>query len=238
MSRNGKPGIAPGEPVTIDEASVATGIPARRIGRLIKETELPKCFCPMLGNRRVLRAVALPMLSFVISGSLNLVKDTRLQIMRQIGKYAKENWLRLREDPGHAERLRFEAGCLLVFPGKQISEAMTGLNRLIDARPRVVEDPDMRGGIPTIRGTRVGVYEAAGSLAGYGMDIALEDCPALRREDLEYAAIYAKAYPIAARMLAARMLAARMRRAGCKPTSGMPGRRLILEKEAPFPLPA
>lgn len=192
MSRNGKTVISPGEPVTIDEASAATGIPERRIGRLIKEKELPKYVCPMLGNRRMLRAVALPMLGFAISGGRNLVKDARLQIMRQIGKYAKENWLRLREDPGHAESLRFEAGCLLVFPGKQISEAMTGLNRLIDARPRVMEDPDMRGGIPTIRGTRVGVYEAAGSLAGDGMDIALEDCPALHREDLEYAAIYSE----------------------------------------------
>ena len=88
MSRNEKTGIYPGEPVTIDEASAATGIPARRIGRLIKETELPKRFCPMLGNRRMLRAVALSMLGFAISGGMNLVKDARLQIMRQIGKYA------------------------------------------------------------------------------------------------------------------------------------------------------
>ena len=84
-------------------------------------------------TNRMLRAVALPMLGFALSGGLNLVKDARLQIMRQIGKYAKENWLRLRRDPGHAVRLSFETGCMLVFPGKQISEAMTGLNRLIDA---------------------------------------------------------------------------------------------------------
>ena len=228
MTRNEKTGISPGERVTIDEASAVTGIPTRRIGSLIKEKDLPKYVCPMLGNRRMLRAVALPMLGFAISGGLNLVKETRLQIMRQIGKYAKENWLRLCDDPGYAERLSFETGCILVVPGKQIFEAMTGLNRLIDARLRVVEDPDMRGGIPTIRGTRVGVYEAAGSLAGDGMDMALEDYPTLRREDLEAAAIYAKAYPITARM----------RRAGYKPTSGIPGRRLILEKEVLFPLPA
>ena len=227
MTRNEKNGISPGERVTIDEASAATGIPARRIGSLIKENDLPKYVCPMLGNRRMLRAVALPMLGFAISGGLNLVKDARLQIMRQIGKYAKENWLRLREDPGYAERLSFETGCVLVVPGKQIFEAMTGLNKLIDARSRVVEDPDMRGGIPTIRGTRVCVYEAAGSLAGDGIDIALEDYPTLRREDLEAAAVYAKAYPISARM----------RREATKPINDIPGRRLILEKEVFFSSP-
>ena len=60
----------------------------------------------------------------------------------------------------------------------------------------VVEDPEIRGGEPCIRGTRVGVYEIARMLEhGAPEDEILEGYPSLKREQLELAKIYVGAYP-------------------------------------------
>lgn len=220
--------IFPGEPITINEASAATGIPVSKIGSLIREAILPKSVCLKIGNRRAVRAIAVPMLGFIVSGGLNLSRAAHLSAMRQIGNYAKENWNRIREIPERLEHHRFETGCVLVAPGKPASEAMAGLNRLMEARSLVVENQDIRGGIPVIRGTRIGVYEAAGYLASNGMEIALEDYPALRQKDLEAAEIYAKAYPMTEAGSGAKRNGPRE----------IPGRRLISETVVKLSLPA
>ena len=195
MPRENGYDIPADKPITINEASVASGISVRKINRLIDDEVLPKSVCLKIGNRRALRAFAVPMLGFAASDGVKLDKKTRLQIMRKFAKFAKENWTRLQRAPNSASNLRIATGCLIAALGKSASEGMAGLNRLIHARSRVVEDPDIRGGIPTIRGTRVGVREAAGSLASDGIDMALEDFPSLNREDFEAAALYARAYP-------------------------------------------
>lgn len=195
MQRKNGYDIPADKPITIKEASVASGISVRKINWLINEEVLPKSVCVKIGNRRALRAFAVPMLGFAASDGLKLDKGARLQIMRKFGKFAKKNWTRLQDDPNSASNLHIATGCLIAAPGKSASEGMAGLNRLIYARSRVVEDPDIRGGIPTIRGTRVGVREAAGSLAGDGIDMALEDYPSLSREDFEAWALYTRAYP-------------------------------------------
>lgn len=98
----------------------------------------------------------------------------------------------------------------------------------MEARSLFVEDQDIRGGIPVIRGTRIGVYEAAGYLASNGMEIALEDYPALRKEDLEAAEIYAKACPRTGGMRGARRNGPRE----------IPGRRLVSETVVKLSRPA
>src|SRR5215472_7801825 len=68
--------------------------------------------------------------------------------------------------------------------------------KLKQARGMVVEDPDIRGGEPCIRGTRVGVYEVASMLEqGASEEEILEGYPSLRRRQLELARIFAQAYP-------------------------------------------
>ena len=84
----------------------------------------------------------------------------------------------------------------IVSFGDYVREAMIGFNRLLDAQNRVVKDPDIRGGIPTIRGTRIGVYEVASLRLNEDADTILAHYPRLRRKDIEDAELYAKAYPI------------------------------------------
>ena len=71
-----------------------------------------------------------------------------------------------------------------------------GRQRLAQAEAMVVFDPGMRNGIPTIKGTRVGVYEAAGFAKMEGIDVTLEHYLTLNREMVELAIIYAKAHPV------------------------------------------
>ena len=72
---------------------------------------------------------------------------------------------------------------------------MAGLNKLSDVRRCIVEDPEVRGGLPVVYGTRISVYEIADALSSDGLEITLEDFPALSREDVEAAALYAREYP-------------------------------------------
>ena len=187
--------IAPNKAILINEVAAATGVPARKINRLIDDSVVPKSVCVKLGSRRAVRAYAVPMVSFGASDGSKLSKGLRLEAMRMIEKFAKENWPRLRDEPEHARLLRFESGCVMISLGESVSTAMAGLNKLNDAFHRIVEDLEVRGGIPVVRGTRISVYEVADALAADGLKTTLVDFPALSREDVEASALYAKAHP-------------------------------------------
>ena len=122
--------IAPSKAILINEAAVATGVSVRKINRLIDDAVLPKSVCLKLGARRALRAFAVPMVSFGASDGTKLSKSMRLEAMRMIEKFAKENWPRLRDDPEHAKLLRFESGCVMISLGEPVSNAIACLNKL------------------------------------------------------------------------------------------------------------
>lgn len=64
----------------------------------------------------------------------------------------------------------------------------------------IVEDPDILGGTPVIRGTRISVYTLLGRLnGGESLDEILGDYPSLSREAVETAAIYARSHPLVGR---------------------------------------
>jgi uncharacterized protein (DUF433 family) len=68
--------------------------------------------------------------------------------------------------------------------------------RLIAARDLVESSPELLGGTPVIRGTRVPVYSVATSLAaGIPMERILRAYPSLDREKVELAGIFAEANP-------------------------------------------
>ncbi len=70
------------------------------------------------------------------------------------------------------------------------------LSKLQQAKRMVVSDPEIRGGLLVVKGTRIGVYEIATMLDQGDTEAGLlEGYPALKREQLELARIYAAAYP-------------------------------------------
>jgi uncharacterized protein (DUF433 family) len=70
------------------------------------------------------------------------------------------------------------------------------LERLKAARSLVVSDPEVLGGAPVLRGTRVPVHDLAASVAaGIPMARILAAYPALDAEKLDLAVVYAEANP-------------------------------------------
>jgi len=70
------------------------------------------------------------------------------------------------------------------------------MNRLAAARQMVVSDPELLGGAPVVRDTRVPVHDVAASVAaGLPTDRILAAYPSLDADMIELAAIYAEANP-------------------------------------------
>lgn len=59
----------------------------------------------------------------------------------------------------------------------------------------IEQNPEIRGGIPIIRGTRISVYEIVDSLLSDGLESVLEDYPSLTHEDVDAAKLYVKMHP-------------------------------------------
>lgn len=86
-------------------------------------------------------------------------------------------------------------GCIfqLKFAFRAIRRRLAQLQK---AKRKVVSDPEIRGGLPVIKGTRIGVYEIAAMLEQEpNEDEFLEEYPSLKAEDLESARIFSVAYP-------------------------------------------
>lgn len=86
-------------------------------------------------------------------------------------------------------------GCIF-----QLKSAFRAIRRrlaqLQKAKRKVVSDPEIRGGLPVIKGTRIGVYEIAAMLEQEpNEDEFLKEYPSLKAEDLESARIFSVAYP-------------------------------------------
>jgi uncharacterized protein (DUF433 family) len=70
------------------------------------------------------------------------------------------------------------------------------LAQLGEARALVIEDPDILGGTPVIRNTRIPVYDVAASVAkGLPMNRILAAYPGLTAEMANLGALYATANP-------------------------------------------
>ena len=181
--------------MSVAETATVTGVSARKINRMIDDGLMPGSSFKKVGRNRFVKAFAAPLVRFGAGDGAILSKDARLEAMKSVAKYTKANWGRLIADPTKAHGFRFESGVVSVALGEIVTSTMVSLGKLAEAQRRVVVDADVRGGIPTLRGTRIGVYELTSTLATDGIDAVLEDYPVLTREDVEAAEIYAQAHP-------------------------------------------
>jgi uncharacterized protein (DUF433 family) len=89
-----------------------------------------------------------------------------------------------------------EIGPVSVRAANAAAKVRERLAQIHDARRLVQTDPDVRGGDPVVVGTRIPVYLLA-DMIGQGVpeEEILAGYPALRREALEAAVLYARLYP-------------------------------------------
>jgi len=93
-------------------------------------------------------------------------------------------------------RSRLELGPIVVSTTEAVRQVRERMQRLRRARAAVHADPEIRGGEPVVRGTRIPVHMLADlKKAGETRERILEDYPALDAKLLEDALLYASLNP-------------------------------------------
>jgi uncharacterized protein (DUF433 family) len=172
---------------TPTEAAVLTGLSLKAVNNAIdKKTVVAVTSEDAGGPTRLLDAGAL------VSLSLGRLADRIAPELR------RKVFDALAESPRNVVLL--EDGLVKIDLRKPRRELATSLRELHRARRLVVTDPEIMGGDPVFRGTRVPVHMIAELVAqGATQAELIEDYPRLTAEMLRLAPVYAAAYPLRGR---------------------------------------
>jgi uncharacterized protein (DUF433 family) len=187
------------------EAAMIASVALRDINRAIDEHILPAEFVSTNDGRRVSFG-ACSLIAFYFSSADRLTAEERLLAIREAGK-------RLRKFRGRSFASLLEEDWVLrrefltIDFAPFLRRAHERLKRLETARGMVVSDPEVLGGTPVLRGTRIPVHDLAASVAA-GIPAAriLAAYPGLDAEKLDLAILYAEANPARGRPRARRAL--------------------------------
>jgi uncharacterized protein (DUF433 family) len=180
------------ELLTASEAAVVSSVSVRDVNRVIDESILPDDFIRVGDGRHVL-ASGCSLIAFYFESVKQLTSEQRLWAIKRAGP-------RLRKPATVAALLKedwiLRDGFLTIDLAPFLRKSWERLGRLDQARRMVVTSPDVLGGTPVIRGTRVPVYDVAASVAaGIPVNRILASYPSLDADKVELAAIYAEANP-------------------------------------------
>lgn len=171
--------------LTPTEAALVADVSVRDINRAIDEKILPERFYTLTDGRR-LDAAACPLVGFYFHAAKALTAEERGLVIRLVSE---------RREPEPAD-WTVRDGFLTVNLEEFVAGARDRHARLTEARALVVEDPDILGGTPVIRGTRIPVYDVAASVAAkLPRDRVRAAYPGLDDRMIDLAALYAEAVP-------------------------------------------
>ena len=176
------------------EAAVVARVALRDVNRVIDERILPEGFFSLDDGRRV-AATACTLIAFYFDSAKRLTSEERLFAIREAGA-------RLRRFRAHAlaslidEDWTVRDEFLTIDLAPFVRRTKERMDRLAAARQLVMSDPEILGGAPIVRGTRVPVYDVAACVAaGLPTKRILAAYPSLDEDKIELAAIYAEANP-------------------------------------------
>lgn len=176
------------------EAAIVAQVTLRDVNRAIDERILPDDFYSLDDGRRV-AASGCTLIAFYVDSAQSLTAQARLSVINDAGErlrrldasslpsLVEEDWT-VRDD--------FITIDLAPF----IRRTTERMGRLAAARAMVATDPDVLGGTPVIRGTRIPVHDIAASVsAGLPVKRLLDAYPSLDADKIELATLYAEANP-------------------------------------------
>ncbi|MBI3676948.1 MAG: DUF433 domain-containing protein [Proteobacteria bacterium] len=185
------------ELLTTAEAAVVSGVEVRDVNRLIDEHILPEDLYVNADSRRVW-AGSCAFIRFYYGAAEALTAPERKYAIDVVCREAKtrdavrliKTWRSKRPS------WRVEHSFLMLNFDRFIADTLTEHDKLTRARAAIVEDPDILGGTPVIKGTRVPVHDiAASAAAGISRERIAAAYPSLTDELIELALLYAKATP-------------------------------------------
>jgi len=173
------------ETYTPAEAAAVAGLPIKTVQKAIDEGPFTKA------KKRAGRSLRAPDLLYLVtirnidSRIVKLSTPAKAELLRKLDRWWSGD-----------SSVDLAVGGLLFQAKSARRELRTRLSKLQQAQRMVMSDPEIRGGLPVIKGTRIGVHEVAGMLdQGETEADLLDGYPALKRQQLELARIYAAAYP-------------------------------------------
>ncbi|MCW1384672.1 DUF433 domain-containing protein [Novosphingobium sp. KCTC 2891] len=175
------------------EVAFLADVSVRAVDKAIEERVLAGIRAKARGRRRMLPLHAVPYAAIVTRLPVMLSLATKRDLVRKLSERPTERMT--------AEPLEIAPAVVIDVPALVGSDLAERAERYGKAREDyIVADPEIMGGTPVLRGTRMTVYAILGRLEG-GDTIAdiIEDNPHLSREALETAALYARTHPLVGR---------------------------------------
>ncbi|WP_234831457.1 DUF433 domain-containing protein [Sphingobium yanoikuyae] len=173
------------------EVAVLADVPVRAVDKALEEKVLAAVRTG--GRRRMFPLHAVPYAAIIARLPVTLSLAAKRDLARALGKRSPASMT--------AEPLEIAPAVTVDVPALVGSDLAEKAARYLEAREdHIVVDPEIMGGTPVIRGTRMTVYSVLGKLAGGDtIEDILADNPHLTREAVETAALYARTHPIMGR---------------------------------------
>ncbi len=169
--------------LSANEAACITGVPLKQVHRIIDARLLGKSIKKRKGVRTIVGKEA------VLVGVKLAHETTRLLTLK-----GRKGMIRYLLECPDANIIRTEIVSVDIRPMKRV--VRKGLTALEKAKKMVAENDDILGGAPCFRGTRIPVHDIADMVAnGDTIPDLLEAYPALTKEKIEGAVLYALACP-------------------------------------------
>lgn len=175
------------------EVAELANVSVRAVDKAVEEKVLAAMNGDRLDRRRSLPLHAIPYTAIVARLPLTLSLATKRQIAKALGKRSAAQ---MTADPLQlAPAVTLDVAALV---GRDLAERAERYGR---AREDLIEvNPEIMGGTPVIKGTRITVYSVLGRLSGTDtVETILEDYPTLSREAIETAELYARTHPMVGR---------------------------------------
>jgi uncharacterized protein (DUF433 family) len=162
-------------------ASWALGLSKSEVDQTLDEGSLPKGVFMKVNRRRFVARAGLPYVKFSAIQRRRLSLAFRKEMLRQMAAAKRYSW-------------KNELMEVDLAPIKAEVDERLRLLRL--AEEWVVIDPEIMGGEPCLKGTRIPVYIVAATQArGVPVADVLRSYPSLTPELIQHASIYGAAYP-------------------------------------------
>ena len=175
------------------EVAELANVPVRVVDKAVEEKVLAGIRSSVRGRRRMLPLHAVPYAAIVARLPVTLSLAAKRDLARTLGKRRPE---RMTTEPLEiAPAVTVDLSALV---GSDIAERAARYSKARE--DHIVVDPEIMGGTPVLRGTRMTVYSVLGRLGGGDtVDGILDDNPHLTREAIETAALYARTHPLVGR---------------------------------------
>jgi uncharacterized protein (DUF433 family) len=167
--------------MTANEAASVTGVPLRQVHRII-DAGLLGGAVKRRRNGRLLARNALIGLKLAHETAGVLTPESRRAVVATLIRHPRQPMIR--------------ADVIVVDARPAVKAVRSGLDQLTKARRIVASTPDVLGGTPVFKGTRIPVHDIAEMLTnGDDPAVIIRAYPQLGLDRVRLAAIYALAYP-------------------------------------------